>query len=238
MEDIKAYTRLAEIYDEYWGKFSLDYLPFLQGIFTRHGQHPKTILDSACGTGVLVAKLAETADRVVGLDSSAEMLEIARRNCAHCPNVEFIEGDIRSFNLHKRFDLILCCFDSINYVDEPGQVRSVLCCVRQHLEESGLFSFDFVNERHFLVQHGSSGRFQLKGIPYDFACSYNSKSRVAEITFTFDSGIERHRQVPIEYDEMAQAIDECGLHIDEVFADLHGGPVKESTKRFFMVVRS
>lgn len=49
-------------------------------------------LDVACGSGKLTAELARTSrgGRVVGLDFSAQMLEVARRD--H-PNIEFIEGD-------------------------------------------------------------------------------------------------------------------------------------------------
>ena len=50
-------------------------------------------LDVACGSGKLTARLAQIAGgggRVVGLDFSPKMLEVARRE--H-PGIEFIEGD-------------------------------------------------------------------------------------------------------------------------------------------------
>ena len=49
-------------------------------------------LDVACGSGKLTAELAKLAEggRVVGLDFSPRMLEIARRT--H-PEIEFLEGD-------------------------------------------------------------------------------------------------------------------------------------------------
>jgi demethylmenaquinone methyltransferase/2-methoxy-6-polyprenyl-1,4-benzoquinol methylase len=57
------------------------------------GLRPRgSALDVACGSGKLTAELAKLAGRgrVVGVDFSARMLEIARR--AH-PQIEFIEGD-------------------------------------------------------------------------------------------------------------------------------------------------
>ena len=65
-------------------------------------------LDVACGSGKLTAQLAKVArgGRVVGLDFSPRMLEIARR--AH-PEIDFLEGDAlnlpfedASFDLHVR----------------------------------------------------------------------------------------------------------------------------------------
>jgi demethylmenaquinone methyltransferase / 2-methoxy-6-polyprenyl-1,4-benzoquinol methylase len=52
-----------------------------------------SVLDVACGSGKLTARLAKIAGgggRVVGLDFSSQMLEVARRD--H-PGIEFIEGD-------------------------------------------------------------------------------------------------------------------------------------------------
>jgi len=57
-------------------------------------------IDVACGSGKLTAELARTAGpagRVVGLDFSAQMLDVARRE--H-PGLEFLEGDA----LHLPFD--------------------------------------------------------------------------------------------------------------------------------------
>jgi arsenite methyltransferase len=57
------------------------------------------ILDVGCGPGYYVAELVEevgASGAVVGVDSSAPMLEVARRRCAELPNTEFREGDATS----------------------------------------------------------------------------------------------------------------------------------------------
>ncbi len=55
-------------------------------------QRAGSALDVACGSGKLTAELARISrgGRVVGLDFSPQMLEVARM---HHPNLEFIEGD-------------------------------------------------------------------------------------------------------------------------------------------------
>ncbi|HEX2232586.1 MAG TPA: methyltransferase domain-containing protein [Thermoleophilaceae bacterium] len=59
-------------------------------------QPGERILDVGCGPGFYVAELLdEVGERgsVVGLDSSAPMLELARRRCAGRENVDFHEAD-------------------------------------------------------------------------------------------------------------------------------------------------
>jgi SAM-dependent methyltransferase len=53
-------------------------------------------LDAACGTGRLAARLASRGFRVTGIDSSVEMLEVAR---TRLPGASFSEGDLASLPL-------------------------------------------------------------------------------------------------------------------------------------------
>ncbi len=66
-------------------------------------QAGERILDLGCGTGHLAAQIAEMGARVVGIDSSAEMIAEARRKY---PQVEFDAGDARSFRFEHPFDAV------------------------------------------------------------------------------------------------------------------------------------
>src|SRR5262245_5334509 len=58
-----------------------------------------SVLDVACGTGVLTKALAETGAHVIGIDASEEYLQGARHNRSHA-NITYEHGDIR----RMRFD--------------------------------------------------------------------------------------------------------------------------------------
>jgi len=66
----------------------------------QRGEH---ILDLGCGTGHLSAQIAEMGARVVGIDSSAEMVAEARRKY---PQVEFQVADARNFRLARSCDAV------------------------------------------------------------------------------------------------------------------------------------
>ncbi|HYK97934.1 MAG TPA: ubiquinone/menaquinone biosynthesis methyltransferase [Candidatus Acidoferrales bacterium] len=89
-------------------------------------------LDVACGSGKLTAELARVAGdhgRVVGLDFSPRMLEIARR--AH-PSIEFIEGDALSLPFDDAsFDASTIAFGLRNLADPILGLREMLRVARR-----------------------------------------------------------------------------------------------------------
>lgn len=70
------YVKLSQIYDGFWGKFSLDYIPFIRDITDSPGYNIDTILDLACGTGVLAIELSKEAKTVVGI-SLTDLLQFS-----------------------------------------------------------------------------------------------------------------------------------------------------------------
>jgi demethylmenaquinone methyltransferase/2-methoxy-6-polyprenyl-1,4-benzoquinol methylase len=89
-------------------------------------------LDVACGSGKLTAELTRIAGpkgRVVGLDFSPQMLEVARRE--H-PGIEFVEGDALKLPFDDAsFDASTIAFGLRNLADPVGGLREMLRVVRQ-----------------------------------------------------------------------------------------------------------
>ena len=66
-------------------------------------QPGERILDVGCGTGQLTEEIARAGARVSGVDSSANMIEEARRNF---PDVHFELADARSLGCVEEFDAV------------------------------------------------------------------------------------------------------------------------------------
>jgi ubiquinone/menaquinone biosynthesis C-methylase UbiE len=96
------------------------------------------ILEVACGTGRVAIRLAGTGARVVGIDLSPQMLEVARRNSTHISNARWIEADMRSFQLTERFNLALIPGHAFQNLNTTQDQAACLNCVRSHLRSGGI----------------------------------------------------------------------------------------------------
>lgn len=88
-------------------------------------------LDVACGSGRLTAELARQSagGRVVGLDFSPRMLEVARRD--H-PRIEFVEGDALNLPFADgTFDAATIAFGLRNLADPVGGLREMTRVARR-----------------------------------------------------------------------------------------------------------
>lgn len=61
------------------------------------------ILDLGCGNGALTRKLQERGAKVTGIDASAEMLAIARKDY---PEITFYQKDASDFTMEEKFDVV------------------------------------------------------------------------------------------------------------------------------------
>jgi trans-aconitate methyltransferase len=94
------------------------------------------ILDLGCGTGHLTGQIAEAGADVVGIDSSSQMVEEARRLY---PRLRFEVADARDFAFDDAFDAV---FSNavLHWVTEP---EKAIACVRKALKPGGRFVAEF-----------------------------------------------------------------------------------------------
>jgi SAM-dependent methyltransferase len=89
----------------------------------------KDVLDAGCGVGYGSALLAESARRVVGVDSEPEAIEYARRRYG-VPNVDFVVGDLLALHLPDASFDVVCSFETIEHLPDRerylGEMRRVL----------------------------------------------------------------------------------------------------------------
>ncbi|MEU3262982.1 MULTISPECIES: class I SAM-dependent methyltransferase [Streptomyces] len=94
-----------------------------------------SLLDIACGTGAHLARFAARFPHVEGVELSEPMLDLAR---ARLPGVPLTLGDMRDFDLGRRFDAAVCLFGSLGYVDSADELDSALRSFARHLNPGGV----------------------------------------------------------------------------------------------------
>jgi SAM-dependent methyltransferase len=139
------FDKVAPFYDWEHAAF-LDDLSLYLGLAERVGE---PILEAGCGSGRLLLPLARAGYQVVGVDSSRQMLALARRKLAQDPvagdRIRLISGDVRSLRLRQRFKLVIVALDSFGLMTERTDQLQVLATLRRHLLTDGLLAVDVAN---------------------------------------------------------------------------------------------
>ncbi len=94
---------------------------------------PRTLLHLGCGAGAHDSTFKRHFG-VTGVDISRGMLDIA---CARHPEIEYIEGDMRTLRLDREFDAVAIP-DSIDYMASPEELRMAIETAAVHLRPGGV----------------------------------------------------------------------------------------------------
>ena len=82
-------------------------IDFYRELAAQADANGQAMLEVACGTGRVAIRLAQEGGKVVGLDLSPAMLDVARDRSAGMRHVCWVQGDMRSFDLGETFGLVL-----------------------------------------------------------------------------------------------------------------------------------
>jgi SAM-dependent methyltransferase len=167
------------------------------------------VLELACGTGRLTIPIAQAGVEIVGLDIASSMLAHARTKAkAAGIEIEFLEGDCRSFALGRKFALIFMAFNSMQHMHDYVSLAALFSSVRKHLAEDGRFIFDVFNPRmEFLARTPEERRPEREyedpdgngTIVLEHTMRYEDAAQVNHVTWYFSrrgaNGLERDFRV-------------------------------------------
>ncbi len=101
------------------------------------------VLELGCGSGRLTVPIAQSGIEIVGVDLSRPMLEAARKKAEACSvSIEFVEADMRNFELSGEFAAILIPGNSLLHLLSIEDLTQCLGSVRRHLAPGGRLVFD------------------------------------------------------------------------------------------------
>ncbi len=123
---MKWNTALYDNSHSFVSKYGEGLLPLL------NPQDGENILDLGCGTGDLTEQISQSGAKVIGIDSSAEMIETAK---GKFPEIDFRQADAIDFEINLEFDAV---FSNavLHWVLEPDKVIKQ---VYSHLKNGGRF---------------------------------------------------------------------------------------------------
>ena len=95
-----------------------------------------TVLDLACGTGVVTKKIQDKigdSGYVVGIDTSTTAIKIAKKWNESKVNVNFVNVDAEKFSFSKKFDVITCQYALFFFPNTQKALKNM----RNSLKKSG-----------------------------------------------------------------------------------------------------
>jgi SAM-dependent methyltransferase len=102
-----------------------------------------SILELGCGTGNYTRNLVPLAKKIVAVDKSKYMIEIAKKK--NIKKTIFLTSEIKTLKFNQKFDLIISLFHILSYQKSNLEIKKFFG-LSQYLKKGGFFIFDFWNE--------------------------------------------------------------------------------------------
>ena len=147
---MEAYMGFAQVYDLFMDNVPYEeWSRYLIGLLREYGIRDGTVLELGCGTGTMPRLLRREGYDMIGVDSSAEMLELAAEaeltpQSESAPDVDilYLFKDMRELELCGSVRAAVSVCDSLNYLLKEQDLLETFRRVRQYLEPGGIFIFD------------------------------------------------------------------------------------------------
>jgi SAM-dependent methyltransferase len=136
---MSSYDNIARLYDPWSASVTEDISFYVHEAVQTGGP----VLELGVGTGRIAVPTALAGVRVIGVDSSAGMLEVAREFAASAGvEVDLRLGDMRDPPVDGEFPLVTIPFRSLLHMQTDEDRRTALHAARARLALDGRFVFD------------------------------------------------------------------------------------------------
>lgn len=258
---VEAYTDFAYVYDTFMDETPYEeWCRFLLDMIEKYGiskpersedllqSEKNLVLDLGCGTGTLTEMLADAGYDMIGVDSSADMLELAmekRERSGH--EILYLQQDMRELALYSTIGTVISVCDSLNYLLAEKDLETVFRLVENYLFPGGIFIFDFNTVYKYAEVIGDTtiaeNREECSFIWENY---YHEEEQINEYEVTvfvreredrYRKFAEMHYQRGYSVEQMERLVKGAGLDVVLVLdADTHE-PVTAESERVYVVAR-
>ncbi|MDX6280035.1 MAG: hypothetical protein QOH03_1106, partial [Kribbellaceae bacterium] len=205
------------------------------------------VLELGCGTGHKLIPIASDGHPCVGVDFSSDMLAEARRKAdERGAAVDWVQGDMRDFDLGRTFDFVFITANSLLHLQEAEDLVSCFRAVRRHLAPGARFVFDVFNPSVRLLAEADGVRRTRESLSFrdpdrgdvrvEVAEIYDAQKQVTRGTWYLSTDAEPDFVVaPLDIrsifpQELPLLLSLGGLRLVERFGDWAGGPFAKDSQ--------
>lgn len=230
---MNTYKKFSYYYDEVmkdinynlWYEFISEYI-----------NDSSKILDLACGSGSLAILLKGFGYDVEGIDLSDTVIEIAKEKAKiNHLNIPFYIQDMTNFDTGKKYDVITCFFDSVNFLDTHGKVEKLFDAVYKNLNENGYFIFDIFSLAMFERYSDNCFKEDYETFQIDWLTRNDGDTRlIHEITIKEDDAI--YKETYFEYLYDYKKLNFKGFEIIKIVGDFNDD-LEEDDEHILIVLK-
>ena len=222
----EQYSLFSTVYDMFMDNVPyIEWADSIEQTLKKHGINDGIVLDLGCGTGTLTKMLSDKGYDMIGVDSSEEMLLIAREKDE---NTLFLCQDISEFELYGTVRAIISTCDTLNYILDEEELVNTFKLVNNYLEPDGIFVFDMnAPEKYEEVLSDNVFAENRDEASFIWDNFYDEDEHINEYVLTLfmkddKSGLYKkheayHYQRNYSRDEIKGLLDRAGLEIIENF---------------------
>ena len=195
----------------------VDRIRIVKDIIKRsEGKKSRTLLDVGCGTGEHL-KYFSLGFNCTGLDINRRMIETAKNKV---PEAKFKVANMIGFRLRSRFDVIVCLFGSVGYVQSFNNLVKALDNFYRHLNDTGLVILEpWVFKKDFKKGHISLDTYEDDKLKF----VRMARSRISRSTWLIHMHYlvgkkgeikhfsEVHKMLALDYQDYVKAFDQAGF---------------------------
>ena len=247
---MEAYSSFAQVYDLFMDNVPYEeWSRYLISLLKEYQVTDGTVVELGCGTGKMTRLLADAGYDMVGVDNSAEMLEIAgeRQEEEERNDILYLLQDMRELELFGNIRAIVSVCDSMNYILKPEDLKKVFGLVKEYLAEDGVFIFDLNTVHKYRDLMGectiSENREESSFIWENYfdedemVNEYDLTLFIREEDGRFSKYEETHYQKAFEISEVLEAVKEAGMELVAVYDAFTRQPPRKNSDRVYFVVR-
>jgi SAM-dependent methyltransferase len=216
------------------------------------------ILELACGSGRLLLPLASEGYRVTGVDTSAEMLRLARETLdeagvgGHC---QLVQQDMCALDLPEKFRLAIIALGSFGHIITRKQQQQALSSIRKHLSTGATFILDISNEdaRYLETMSGQmlhQGTWQQQDgsfLTHFLSPASSTTQHLLELTHFYDvfqqgetvrrTYAQTHLYL-FERNETELLLEQAGFVVKDVYGTYDFGPYEHDSSRMIFITEA
>jgi SAM-dependent methyltransferase len=232
---LETYDAIAELYDP-WSRSVTEDIPFYVAEALKSGG---PIVELGVGTGRIAVPTASAGVEVIGVDSSARMLEICRRQAEGAGVAELLDlrlGDLAAPPVSERVHLVTCPFRAYLHLQDEEARVGAFRAARDLLLPGGRLIFDVFAPRRDDIEE-THGRWIEREPEIFERADWDEKAQTLTLSVRGPGGAGTMRLAWISEPEWRRTLEKAGFEVDRSYGWFDYRPYRDGEDMVFIAVR-